>query len=76
QQHETLRKDRELERKRRVLEATIANLRTEFESVEEELRQVNEEEHARHQSITDTNHHAGHSRTTTPPTTPGPQHAA
>nr|GFD58233.1 hypothetical protein [Tanacetum cinerariifolium] len=38
-QHEIARKDRELERKRRVLEATIANLRTEFESVEEELRQ-------------------------------------
>jgi circadian clock protein KaiC len=34
------RRDRELERKRRVLEATIANLRTEFESVEEELRQL------------------------------------
>jgi circadian clock protein KaiC len=51
QQHETLRKDRELERKRRVLEATIANLRTEFESVEEELRQVNDEEQSRKQAI-------------------------
>ena len=47
QQHEISRKDRELERKRRVLEATIANLRTEFESVEEELRQVNNEEQSR-----------------------------
>jgi len=37
-QHEADRRDRELERKRRVLEATIANLRTEFEAVEEELR--------------------------------------
>jgi circadian clock protein KaiC len=51
QQHEIARKDRELERKRRVLEATIANLRTEFESVEEELRQVNDEEHARQQEL-------------------------
>ena len=42
-QQETDRKDRELERRRRVLEATIANLRTEFESVEEELRQINSE---------------------------------
>jgi circadian clock protein KaiC len=39
-QHETDRRDRELERKRRVLEATIANLRIEFESVEEELRHL------------------------------------
>jgi len=37
-QHEADRRDRELERRRRVLEATIANLRTEFEAVEEELR--------------------------------------
>jgi circadian clock protein KaiC len=50
-QHETARKDRELERKRRVLEATIENLRTEFESVEEELRQVNNEEHSRQQAL-------------------------
>lgn len=52
QQHETARKDRELERRRRVLEATIANLRTEFESVEEELRQVNDEESSRQQALT------------------------
>jgi len=51
QQHELSRRDRELERKRRVLEATIANLRTEFESVEEELRQVNDEESARQQAL-------------------------
>jgi len=51
QQQEAARKDRELERKRRVLEATINNLRTEFESVEEELRQVNDEEHARRQAL-------------------------
>ncbi|MVN75081.1 circadian clock protein KaiC [Hymenobacter sp. HMF4947] len=51
QQYELERKDRELERKRRVLDATIANLRTEFESVEEELRRVNDEEHARQQAI-------------------------
>ncbi len=40
EQHALDRSDRELERKRRVLEATISNLRTEFESVEEELRQA------------------------------------
>lgn len=40
QQHETDRRDRELARKRLVLEATITNLRTEFESVEEELRHL------------------------------------
>ena len=44
---ELSRKERELERKRRMLEATIANLRTEFESVEEELRQSRPEEAAR-----------------------------
>jgi circadian clock protein KaiC len=44
---ELARKDRELARRRRVLEATIANLRTEFESVEEEFRQLNTEEHDR-----------------------------
>jgi circadian clock protein KaiC len=43
-QNELDRKDRELERKRKVLEATIANLRTEFESVEEELKRINLEE--------------------------------
>ena len=52
-QQELERKDRELERRRRVLEATIANLRTEFESVEEELRQINHEEQARLQTLTD-----------------------
>src|SRR5690606_10949972 len=35
--NELLRKDREIERKRNALEATIATLRSEFESVEEEL---------------------------------------
>ncbi|MBO3271276.1 MULTISPECIES: circadian clock protein KaiC [Hymenobacter] len=50
-QQELIRKDRELERKRRVLEATIANLRTEFESVEEELRQINDEEATRREAL-------------------------
>ncbi|UOR04656.1 circadian clock protein KaiC [Hymenobacter aerilatus] len=50
-QQELDRKDRELERKRRVLEATIANLRTEFESVEEELRQINDEEATRREAL-------------------------
>ncbi len=44
---ETERRDRELERRRRMLEANIDNLRTEFESVEEELRQINREEETR-----------------------------
>ncbi|TGE28636.1 circadian clock protein KaiC [Hymenobacter metallicola] len=52
-QQELERKDRELERRRRVLEATIGNLRTEFESVEEELRQINHEEMARQQALTE-----------------------
>ena len=47
QEQAAARQDRELERKRRVLEATINNLRTEFESVEEELRQVHNAEAAR-----------------------------
>lgn len=37
-------KDREINRKRKVLEAQIANLKTEFESVEEELNKVYIEE--------------------------------
>jgi circadian clock protein KaiC len=45
------RRDRELERRRRVLEANIANLRTEFESVEEELRQINSHEENRHNTL-------------------------
>ncbi|GAB3237776.1 circadian clock protein KaiC [Hymenobacter seoulensis] len=53
-QQDAERKDRELERKRRVLEATIANLRTNFESVEEELRQINAEEQLRQQQFTNT----------------------
>jgi circadian clock protein KaiC len=52
-QHEADRRDRELERKRRVLEATIANLRTEFETVEEELRRVSHEEHMRDTALRD-----------------------
>jgi circadian clock protein KaiC len=50
-QHEADRRDRELERKRRVLEATIANLRTEFETVEEELRRISHEEHLRDSAL-------------------------
>ncbi|WP_151087874.1 circadian clock protein KaiC [Hymenobacter baengnokdamensis] len=51
QQHESARRDRDLERKRRVLEATIANLRTEFETVEEELRRISHEEQTRETSL-------------------------
>ncbi|MFD2162842.1 circadian clock protein KaiC [Paradesertivirga mongoliensis] len=42
--HALSRKDREILRKKTVLEAQIANLRTEFESVEEELNKVYMEE--------------------------------
>jgi circadian clock protein KaiC len=49
QQQELERKDRELVRRRRVLEGTIANLRTEFESVEDELRRIDLEAQARQQ---------------------------
>ncbi|MET4074813.1 circadian clock protein KaiC [Hymenobacter sp. UYCo722] len=45
------RRDRELERRRRTLEANIANLRTEFESVEEELRQISSNEHSRRDTL-------------------------
>ena len=50
-QQEAERRDRELERRRRMLEANIANLRTEFESVEEELRQIATDEHSRQQTL-------------------------
>ena len=39
-----VRKDREISRKRSVLEAQIASLRSEFESVEEELNRIYQEE--------------------------------
>ncbi|WP_201982977.1 circadian clock protein KaiC [Hymenobacter rubidus] len=48
---EAERRDRELARRRRVLEANIANLRTEFESVEEELRQITTHEQNRQQEL-------------------------
>ncbi|MBH8568590.1 circadian clock protein KaiC [Microvirga sp. STS02] len=50
-QQEAERRDREVERRRRVLEANIANLRTEFESVEEELRQISANEQSRRQAL-------------------------
>lgn len=40
EQNELARKERELDRKRRILESTIENLRTEFESTEEELKRA------------------------------------
>ncbi|HEY9001139.1 MAG TPA: circadian clock protein KaiC [Mucilaginibacter sp.] len=45
------RKDREIMRKRKVLESKIANLNSEFESVEEELNKVYEEEELRKQIL-------------------------
>jgi circadian clock protein KaiC len=50
-QQEADRRDRELERRRRMLEANIANLRTEFESVEEELRQISSHEQSRSEAL-------------------------
>jgi len=54
-QQEGERRDRELDRRRRLLEGNIANLRTEFESVEEELRQMNADEQQRQQTLMDGN---------------------
>jgi len=45
------RKDREIMRKRQVLESKIASLNSEFESVEEELNKVYEEEELRKQIL-------------------------
>ncbi|WP_251047023.1 circadian clock protein KaiC [Hymenobacter sp. ISL-91] len=67
---EAERRDRDLERKRRVLEATIANLRTEFESVEEELRRVNSEEQQRHDTLAEERRQLGHSISAQLPATP------
>ena len=50
-QQEADRRDRELERRRRLLESNIANLRTEFESVEEELRQIHTHEQNRTEAL-------------------------
>jgi circadian clock protein KaiC len=47
--HAISRKDREVLRKRSLLEAKIAGLRTEFESVEEELNKVYQEEELKNQ---------------------------
>lgn len=50
-QYELDKKDRELSRKRKILEATISNMRTEFESIEEELKTIaaQEKEQKEHQ---------------------------
>jgi circadian clock protein KaiC len=45
------RKDREIGRRRKVLEAKIASLNTEFESVEEELNKVYQEEELRNEIL-------------------------
>ena len=45
------RKDREIVRKRKVLESKIASLNSEFESVEDELNKVYEEEELRKQIL-------------------------
>ena len=70
------RRDRELERRRRVLEANIANLRTEFESVEEELRQINTEALTRQQTLVSGNQRiaAANPPEHSVPTTPAGNH--
>ena len=68
-QQEADRRDREIARRRQMLEANIANLRTEFESVEEELRQISSHELDRQQT-----QRSGQQRitATNPPTAPAP----
>ena len=44
------RKNREIERKKKLLETRIENLRTEFESTEEELNKVYVEENLKKQA--------------------------
>jgi circadian clock protein KaiC len=50
------RKDREILRKRKVLESKISSLQTEFESVEEELNKVYMEEELRREIMEKTRH--------------------
>lgn len=54
QTHAISRKDRELLRKKRVLEAKIENLKTEYESTEEELNKVYIEEEIKREVIQQT----------------------
>ncbi len=49
--HAISRKDREILRKKKVLESTIANLQSEFESIEEELNKVYIEEELKKQIL-------------------------
>lgn len=55
-------KDRELERKRKVLESKIDSLRTEFESTEEELNKIYTEEKIKKDVITQTREKITHMR--------------
>jgi len=55
-------KDRELERKRKVLESKIDSLRTEFESIEEELNKVYTEEKIKNDVIRQTREQITHLR--------------
>ena len=72
---EAERRDRELERRRRVLEANIANLRTEFESVVEELRFTNTDEQARQQTRTSGQQRIADANPPARPPAPGAQAA-
>jgi len=56
------RKDRELERKRKVLASKIDSLRTEFESVEEELNKIYTEEQIKNEVLLQTREQMTHLR--------------
>jgi circadian clock protein KaiC len=60
------RKDREIDRKRKVLEAKIASLQTEFESVEEELNKVYIEEQLKDEVLEKTRSELTHLRRGSP----------
>jgi len=52
--HAIIRKDREISRKRMVLESKIASLQSEFESVEDELNRIYNEEELKNQILEQT----------------------
>ncbi len=60
--HAVGRKDREITRKRKLLEAKISSLQTEFESIEEELNKTYQEEELAKQVAEKTRHEMTHLR--------------
>lgn len=59
-------KDREIARKKQVLQAKIANLQTEFESTEEELNKVHQEEQLKKQILEEAREQMLHKRNDLP----------